>query len=119
MAEQPAPTGPKRPEFAALLGMNPLFAGLGDEAIRGIAGLCTRRALEAGDGLRGQAVDQIDVDAGDADGARALDHRAGLRDVVLPKRNGPDLDDVPERVRSEMTFHLADTYADVLVAAFD
>ena len=46
-------------------------------------------------------------------------HRAGLRDVVLPKRNGPDLDDVPERVRSEMTFHLADTYADVLAAAFE
>ncbi len=46
-------------------------------------------------------------------------HRAGLRDVVLPARNGPDLDDVPERVRSEMTFHLADTYADVLAAAFE
>ncbi|HEX4982567.1 MAG TPA: endopeptidase La [Ilumatobacteraceae bacterium] len=45
-------------------------------------------------------------------------HRAGLRDVVLPRRNGPDLDDVPERVRSEMTFHLADTYADVLSVAF-
>jgi ATP-dependent Lon protease len=45
-------------------------------------------------------------------------HRAGLRDVVLPRRNGPDLEDVPERVRSEMTFHLADTYADVLAAAF-
>ena len=26
-------------------------------------------------------------------------HRAGLTEVVLPKRNGPDLDDVPERVR--------------------
>jgi ATP-dependent Lon protease len=46
-------------------------------------------------------------------------HRAGLRDVVLPKRNGPDLDDVPERVRSEMTLHLAATYADVLAAAFE
>jgi ATP-dependent Lon protease len=46
-------------------------------------------------------------------------HRAGLTEVVLPKRNGPDLDDVPERVRAEMTFHLADTYADVLAAAFD
>ena len=23
-------------------------------------------------------------------------HRAGLSEVVLPKRNGPDLDDVPE-----------------------
>ena len=45
-------------------------------------------------------------------------HRAGLTEVVLPKRNGPDLDDVPERVRDEMTFHLADTYADVLAVAF-
>ncbi len=26
-------------------------------------------------------------------------HRAGLTEVVLPKRNGPDLEDVPEQVR--------------------
>ena len=45
-------------------------------------------------------------------------HRAGLTHVVLPKRNGPDLDDVPDKVRAEMTFHLADTYADVLAVAF-
>jgi len=45
-------------------------------------------------------------------------HRAGLTEVVLPKRNGPDLEDVPEQVRSAMTFHLADTYADVLAVAF-
>ena len=35
-------------------------------------------------------------------------HRAGLTEVILPARNGPDLDDVPEAVRDEMTFHLAD-----------
>ncbi len=46
-------------------------------------------------------------------------HRAGLTEVILPKRNGPDLEDVPEKVRAAMTFHLADTYADVLAAAFD
>ena len=45
-------------------------------------------------------------------------HRAGLTEVILPKRNGPDLEDVPETVREQMTFHLADTYADVLAAAF-
>jgi ATP-dependent Lon protease len=45
-------------------------------------------------------------------------HRAGLTEVILPKRNGPDLEDVPQRVRDAMTFHLADTYADVLAAAF-
>jgi ATP-dependent Lon protease len=45
-------------------------------------------------------------------------HRAGLSEVILPKRNGPDLDDVPERVRDEMTFHLADSVDDVLAHAF-
>jgi len=45
-------------------------------------------------------------------------HRAGLTHVVLPKRNGPDIDDVPEKVREQMTFHLADTYTDVAKVAF-
>ena len=45
-------------------------------------------------------------------------HRAGLTEVILPKRNGPDLEDLPDNVREAMTFHLADTYADVLAAAF-
>lgn len=45
-------------------------------------------------------------------------HRMGLTDVVLPKRNGPDLDDVPESVRDEMTFHLAASYDEVLAVAF-
>ena len=46
-------------------------------------------------------------------------HRAGLTTVVLPVRNGPDLEDVPEAVRDEMTFHLAETVGDVLGAALD
>jgi ATP-dependent Lon protease len=46
-------------------------------------------------------------------------HRAGLREVVLPWRNGPDLEDVPEAVRDEMTFHLAAKVSDVLEAALE
>jgi ATP-dependent Lon protease len=45
-------------------------------------------------------------------------HRAGLREVVLPKRNAGDLEDVPEEVRAEMTFHLADRYDQVVAVAF-
>ncbi len=45
-------------------------------------------------------------------------HRMGLTEVVLPKRNAPDLDDVPERVHDAMTFHLAETYDDVARSAF-
>jgi ATP-dependent Lon protease len=44
-------------------------------------------------------------------------HRAGLTQVVLPARNGPDLEDVPEAVRQEMTFHLATDIGEVLDAA--
>ena len=45
-------------------------------------------------------------------------HRMGLTEIVLPKRNGNDLEDVPENVRAEMTFHLASDYADVAAVAF-
>jgi ATP-dependent Lon protease len=41
-------------------------------------------------------------------------HRAGLTEVVLPARNGADLEDVPEAVRSQMTFHLAAEIGEVL-----
>jgi ATP-dependent Lon protease len=44
-------------------------------------------------------------------------HRAGLKEVILPARNEGDLDDVPEQVREEMTFHLADDVAEVLATA--
>jgi ATP-dependent Lon protease len=44
-------------------------------------------------------------------------HRLGLTDVVLPARNGPELEDVPAEVRDQMTFHLADTVEDVLTVA--
>jgi ATP-dependent Lon protease len=46
-------------------------------------------------------------------------HRAGLRTVVLPQRNEPDLDDLPAEVRQEMTFILAETVDDVLGAALE
>jgi ATP-dependent Lon protease len=32
-------------------------------------------------------------------------HAAGLTDVIIPERNRADLDDVPEDVRNEMSFH--------------
>jgi ATP-dependent Lon protease len=41
-------------------------------------------------------------------------HRAGLKEVILPERNGADLEDVPESVREQMTFHLASEIGDVL-----
>jgi ATP-dependent Lon protease len=44
-------------------------------------------------------------------------HRAGLTEVVIPRRNEQDIDDIPEQVRQDITFHIADTATDVLKVA--
>ncbi len=41
-------------------------------------------------------------------------HRAGVTEVILPARNEPDLDDVPEAVLADLTVHLVDDVGDVL-----
>jgi ATP-dependent Lon protease len=46
-------------------------------------------------------------------------HRMGLKEVILPRRNEKDLDDVPESVRKAMTFHLAARVEEVLEFALD
>jgi ATP-dependent Lon protease len=47
-------------------------------------------------------------------------HRAGIRTVLLPKRNAKNLiEDVPLRVRVEMTIHLVDSVPDVLRLALE
>jgi ATP-dependent Lon protease len=46
-------------------------------------------------------------------------HAAGLTDVVMPERNRGDLDDVPEEVRQQMTFHPAMTIDEVLSVALE
>jgi ATP-dependent Lon protease len=46
-------------------------------------------------------------------------HRAGLREVILPERNEGDLDDLPESVRDDLTFHIASEVSDVLGIALE
>jgi ATP-dependent Lon protease len=46
-------------------------------------------------------------------------HAAGLTDVILPERNRGDLDDVPEDVREQMTFHPVMTIGEVLDLALE
>ncbi len=46
-------------------------------------------------------------------------HAAGLTDVVIPERNRADLEDVPEDVREEMTFHPALSIGEVLDVALE
>jgi ATP-dependent Lon protease len=47
-------------------------------------------------------------------------HRAGIRTLVIPARNAKNLmEDVPSRVRDQMTVHLADSVSDVLKHALE
>jgi ATP-dependent Lon protease len=46
-------------------------------------------------------------------------HRAGITTVLLPARNEPDLDDVPESVRELLTVHLVSDVREVLTLALE
>ena len=46
-------------------------------------------------------------------------HRNGIRHVILPEDNLPDLKKLPEAVRNEMTFTPVGHLDQVLQAAFD
>jgi ATP-dependent Lon protease len=45
--------------------------------------------------------------------------RAGLKRVIFPRENEPDLDDLPPETRAAIEFVPADTIEDVFAAAFD
>jgi ATP-dependent Lon protease len=46
-------------------------------------------------------------------------HRAGVKTIILPKWNKKDLEDVPAKVRKEITFHFVDEMMEVLRIALD
>jgi ATP-dependent Lon protease len=46
-------------------------------------------------------------------------HRAGITTVLIPKRNEPDLDDVPEEILAQLDVHLAADVREVLDVALE
>jgi ATP-dependent Lon protease len=46
-------------------------------------------------------------------------HRAGLKTIILPKRNSQDLEDIPEEIKKALNFVFAETVDDVLKAALE
>ncbi len=44
-------------------------------------------------------------------------HHAGLEHVVIPRQNEPDLAEIPQRVRDELTIHLASNVEEALAIA--
>ncbi len=46
-------------------------------------------------------------------------HRAGIKQVLLPIDNEKDIEDIPEEVRNDLTFHLMSTIEEVIKFFFD
>jgi ATP-dependent Lon protease len=44
-------------------------------------------------------------------------HRAGIKEVIIPKANEADLEDVPDEVREQLIFHPVETMREVLAIA--
>jgi ATP-dependent Lon protease len=46
-------------------------------------------------------------------------HAAGITDIVIPERNRPDLEDIPENVREDIAFHPVMSIGEVLSLALE
>ena len=44
-------------------------------------------------------------------------HRAGITTIILPKDNEADMEDIPEEVRNQLTFHCVSTLDEVFEIA--
>ena len=85
-----------------------------------LASLLTGRPVRSEVGMTGEVTLQGKVlPIGGVKQKLLAAHRAGLKEVLLPKRNEPDLDDVPEQVREELKVHLVADVAEVLQLALE
>ncbi len=83
-----------------------------------LASLLTGRAVKPTVGMTGEVTLQGRVlPIGGLKQKALAAHRAGLTDVIIPIDNEPDIDDVPESVRDEITFHPVRDVREVLEIA--
>jgi ATP-dependent Lon protease len=85
-----------------------------------LASLVTRRPVRSEVGMTGEITLRGKVlPIGGLKEKALAAHRAGLTTVIIPQRNEPDLDEVPDEVRRSVKFVLADQIDEVLAAALD
>jgi ATP-dependent Lon protease len=85
-----------------------------------LASLASGRPVKSSVGMTGEVTLQGKVlPIGGVKQKLLAAHRAGLTEVIIPKRNEPDLDDLPESVRGELKIHPVSDVADVLALALE
>jgi ATP-dependent Lon protease len=80
-----------------------------------LVSLLTGRSVKSSVGMTGEVTLQgLVLPIGGVKQKVLAAHRAGLKDVILPKRNEADLDDVPEAVLDEIKVHLVSRVSEAL-----
>ena len=88
--------------------------------VTAIASLLSGRSVRSEVGMTGEVTLQGKVlPIGGVKQKVLAARRSRLKEVILPKRNEPDLDDLPKDVRDEMTFHLVGDVREVLDIALE
>jgi ATP-dependent Lon protease len=88
--------------------------------VTAIASLLTGRPVKGTVGMTGEVTLQGRVlPIGGLKQKVLAAHVAGLTEVIVPERNGPDLDDVPSDVRDHLRFHLVGSVDQVLALALE
>jgi ATP-dependent Lon protease len=86
--------------------------------VTSIASLFTGRQVRSDVGMTGEVTLRGRVLAVGGIKMKVLaGHRAGLTTIILPKRNEPDLEELPDDVRNTMTFVAVEHIDDVLKVA--
>ncbi|MEM7130996.1 MAG: endopeptidase La [Chloroflexota bacterium] len=85
-----------------------------------LAGLLTRRPVRSNVGMTGEITLRGKVlPVGGIKEKVLAAARFGLNTIIMPKRNEPDLDDVPESIRDEVNFILVENVDDAIQAALE
>jgi ATP-dependent Lon protease len=88
--------------------------------VTALASLLTQRPVRSTVGMTGEVTLQGRVlPIGGLKQKVLAAHAAGLTEVILPARNEPDLDDVPDEVRDQMRFHPVGSIDDVIALALE
>src|SRR6188472_2876382 len=88
--------------------------------VTAIASLLTGRPVKSTIGMTGEVTLQGRVlPIGGLKQKVLAAHAAGLTEIIVPERNAADLDDVPNEVRGQMTFHIVGTVDEVLAHALE
>jgi ATP-dependent Lon protease len=85
-----------------------------------LVSLFTRRSVRSTVGMTGEVTLQGKVlPIGGVKQKVLAAKRAGLKEVILPRRNEADLEDLPKQVLEEITIHLASDVSEVLKVALE